>query len=96
MSTRSMSAMTRPKLALAVLVGLAAALSACGAHHSHNVFAVKLGMTKQQVRSTAGAPYRAGRRCWQYHAKKSGTSIDGMRLCFTNGRVSVKQISVHG
>jgi hypothetical protein len=53
-------------------------------------------MSKQEVEKLAGHPYRAGPNCWLYHASKSGTSIDGMRFCFTSGRVSELQTAVHG
>jgi hypothetical protein len=59
------------------------------------VFAVRKGMTKQEVRLVSGTPYRAGASCWLYHASKPGTSIDAMRFCFTNGRVSLIQIGMH-
>jgi hypothetical protein len=89
--------MTRLKAALIpLLAAVTAVLSGCGANDSRDVFAVKRGMTKQQVRATAGAPDRVGRRCWLYRAKKHGTSIDGLRVCFSDGRVSLKQISMHG
>ncbi len=41
-------------------------------------------------------PYRAGPNCWLYHATKKVTSVDGMRFCFTFGRVSVIQTAQHG
>jgi hypothetical protein len=81
-------------VSIAVLITITVALTACGPKHD-NVFAVKRGMTKQEVRATACAPSRTGRHCWLYHAKKHGTSIEGMRICFTDGRVSLKQISMH-
>jgi len=76
---------------------LVAVLAGCGgSHKASGVFAVKNGMTKQQVQKVAGTPYRAGANCWLYHASKKGTSIDGMRFCFTNGHVSLIQTAVHG
>jgi hypothetical protein len=77
---------------LLVLVG---ALAGCGASKATDVFAIKNGMTKQQVQKLAGSPYRLGRNCWLYHASKEGTTIDGMRFCFTNGHVSLIQTSAH-
>jgi outer membrane protein assembly factor BamE (lipoprotein component of BamABCDE complex) len=81
--------------ALAVLFGL----TACGGGSAHDVFAVKKGMTRAEVLSTAGKPYRRngpyGRGCWFYRASKKGTSIDGMTFCFVNGRVSLVQTAVH-
>jgi hypothetical protein len=80
-------------------VGLLSAtllLAACGAsHRTTGVFAVKNGMTKQQVQKAAGTPFRAGPNCWLYHASKAGTNIVGMRFCFTNGRISLVQTSIH-
>lgn len=82
-------------LALGLLV-LVAVLAGCGgSHKATGVFAVKDGMTKQQVQKLAGSPYHAGPNCWLYRASKKGTSIDGMRFCFTNGEVSLIQTSVH-
>jgi hypothetical protein len=74
----------------------AAALSACGGHKNAGVFAVERGMTKQQVQKRAGHPYHAGPSCWLYRGIKKGTSIDAMRFCFTNGRVSLIQTGMHG
>jgi hypothetical protein len=88
--TRSFSFLA---LGLVVLVGL---LAGCGGSRASGVFAVKKGMTKQQVEKLAESPYRSGPNCWLYHASKKGTSIDGMRFCFTNGQVSLVQTAVHG
>ncbi len=55
------------------LVTLTGLLAGCGGHKAGGVFAVKRGMTQDQVRRVAGAPYRGGRNCWLYHAAKSGT-----------------------
>jgi hypothetical protein len=56
-------------------------------------------MTEANVVATAGKPYRRGgpygRGCWFYRASKKGTSIDGMRLCFMSGRVSLVQTAMH-
>lgn len=79
-----------------VMVGVLVLAGCGGSHRAGNVFAVTTGMTMQQVRSVAGTPYRAGPNCWLYHATKQGTSIDGMRFCFTNEHVSLVQTSVHG
>lgn len=78
---------------------LVVALAACGgSHKATGVFAVKKGMTRAQVRSVAGVPGpgSSGKGCWIYHATKKGTSIDGMRFCFTDGKVSRIQTAVHG
>jgi outer membrane protein assembly factor BamE (lipoprotein component of BamABCDE complex) len=77
------------------LVVLVAVLAGCGDSTASGVFAVKKGMTKQQVQKLAGSPYRFGPNCWLYDASKKGTSIDGMRFCFTQGQVSLVQTSVH-
>jgi hypothetical protein len=69
--------------------------SPCPAHG--NVWAVKRGMSDTDVAMTAGAPipWLSGPRCWEYDATKSGTSIDGARLCFANGRVTKIGFAVH-
>lgn len=68
-----------------------------------SALAVKKGMTEEQVRALAGEPQVAGPRCWLYRFvlansgnQISGSSIDGVRLCFTHGRVSLVQTSLHG
>ena len=85
-----------PLAATSCSIVFAVVLVGCGAARPNGVFAVKNGMTKQQVQKIAGTPYRAGQNCWLYHASKKNTSIDGMRFCFTNGRVSLVQTAVHG
>ena len=79
------------------LVILSVFLVGCGgSHEASGVFAVKKGMTRQQVRKLAGPGYRgSGRDCWLYRASKKGTAIDGMRFCFRDGKVSVIQTAVH-
>jgi outer membrane protein assembly factor BamE (lipoprotein component of BamABCDE complex) len=88
----------RSLLAALAVIALAALLVGCGSSHKDSgAFEVTTGMTKQEVRHVAGAPYRrSGRNCWLYHASKKGTSIDGMRFCFANGTVSRIQTAVHG
>jgi hypothetical protein len=89
--------MTRRRLLLPLL--LVVALAACGgSHQATGVFAVKEGMTRAQVRSVAGVPGPgpSGDGCWFYHATKKGTSIDGMRFCFSRGKVVEIQTAVHG
>jgi hypothetical protein len=76
-------------------------LAGCGGGaKAHDPFAIKKGMTPDQVRATAGKPYRVGgpygRGCWFYRAEKNGTSIDGVRLCFKSGGVSLLQTAEHG
>jgi hypothetical protein len=75
---------------------LATMLSGCdSSYKATGVFAVKKGMTKQQVQQVAGTPNRAAPNCWLYDASKNGTSIDSMRFCFTSGQVSLIQTGVH-
>jgi hypothetical protein len=88
-------AMTRDSslLALALLVAL---LASCGGSKPFGVFAGKKGMTKQQVQKFAGSPDLRGPNSWLYHTSRNGSSIDGMRFCFTSGKVSLIQTAVHG
>jgi hypothetical protein len=74
---------------LILAVGLAAA-AGCASQRTGGMITVK-GMTGQQVRAVAGTPHRPAASCWLYSASRTGTSIDGMRFCFTNGRVSLIQ-----
>jgi hypothetical protein len=61
------------------------------------VFAVKRGMTTQQVLALAGKPDRVGPLCWLYHATRvARPEVTGMRICFSKGHVAKTQISVHG
>ena len=62
-----------------------------------NVWAVRQGMSDRDVASVAGAPipWLSGPHCWSYHATKSGTSVDGLRFCFTGGRVSEIDTAFH-
>src|SRR5687768_4101240 len=61
-----------------------------------NVFQVQTGMTRTQVESLAGKPYRSGPNCSLYHATKSDEpNVTGMRICFTDDHVTKTQISVH-
>lgn len=61
-----------------------------------DVFGVKVGMTRMQVRKLAGIPDRAGVNCWLYRASKPGEpNVTGMRICFTGNHVSLAQINVH-
>ena len=64
-----------------------------------DVWAVQTGMTDREVVSLAGPPipWRSGPHCWQYHASKAGTSIDGLAFCFDEaGRVAAIKTAVHG
>jgi hypothetical protein len=63
-----------------------------------NVWGVVAGMTDRQVVAIAGAPVPglSGPRCWVYKHNKPGTSVDGARYCFTDGRVTLVQTAVHG
>ncbi len=84
-------------VALSVMM---AGVAACGGGQQPNPFAIKKGMTQPKTIATAGRPFRRGgpygRHCSFYRASKKGTSIDGMRVCFKQGRVSVVQTAVHG
>jgi hypothetical protein len=80
-------------LAVAAVVVIVASRSKEG--DPSGVFAVRQGMSKEHVQQVAGTPYRAGPNCWLYRASRPGTSIVGMRFCFTNGRVSLLQTSRH-
>ena len=63
-----------------------------------NPWAVKVGMSDGQVADLAGAPvpWMSGPHRWIYHAKRSDTSIDGLVLVFTSGRLSAVETAVHG
>jgi hypothetical protein len=75
-------------------VGGSVCLSICP---SGNVWAIKVGMSDQQVASIAGAPvpWLSGPRCWNYHASRPGTSIAGRTFFFTNGYVTRILTAVH-
>jgi hypothetical protein len=51
------------------------------------------GMSDADVAAIAGRPRTAHPRCWLYPATRDH---DGRRVCFTNGRVTTLQRSVHG
>jgi hypothetical protein len=69
-------------------------LTACGSsHRAYGVFAVEKGMTRQEVRSVAGTPRRAGPTCWLYRFAEQDTGINGMPFCFTGDHVSLIQTS---
>jgi hypothetical protein len=55
--------------------------------------ALKVGMSDADVAAVAGAPDDTGLRCWVYAVT---SAHDGRRVCFTNGRVTTLQLSVHG
>jgi hypothetical protein len=52
-----------------------------------DVDTLRTGMSDADVAAVAGAPTEPGLRCWLY---------PGRRACFTNGRVTTLQFSVHG
>jgi hypothetical protein len=62
------------------------------------VWTVRVGMTNRQVASIAGAPvpWMSGPRCWFYRAYENMTSIDGLSICFSSGRVAAIRQAVHG
>ena len=76
-------------------LGMAIAVAGCGGHKPSGVFSVKKGMTQQQVRTVAGAPYSRTPNCWLYHVNQKGNNVDRMRFCFKNGRVSLVQTGMH-
>jgi hypothetical protein len=55
--------------------------------------ALKIGMSDADVAAAAGAPDDTGLRCWVYAVTRAH---DGRRICFTSGRVTTLQLSVHG
>jgi len=54
---------------------------------------IKLGMTDGEVAAVAGMPRTPRLSCWLYPVTRAH---DGRRVCFTNGRVSLVQLSKHG
>jgi hypothetical protein len=63
-----------------------------------DVWAVRTGMTDRQVALIAGAPipWLSGPHCWNYHATKPGTSVDGLGFCFDQaGRVAGIKTAFH-
>lgn len=54
---------------------------------------IVVGMTDGAVANLAGMPRTPRLNCWLYAVTRTHT---GRRVCFTNGRVSLVQISVHG
>jgi hypothetical protein len=64
-----------------------------------DVWAVQTGMSDREVAALAGPPipWRSGPHCWNYHASKSGTSIDALAFCFDRtGHVAAIKTGVHG
>lgn len=63
-----------------------------------NPLSATVGMSDSEVADIFGPPipWRSGPRCWDYHASSADTSIDGVRICFSNGVVSKIQRSLHG
>ncbi len=87
---------------LFVAAAAVAALAGCGST-SHNVFAVRIGMTQSEVHQKAGSPIRilehrsfgafprrvVNERCWFYRAHQKHTSLLGLDFCFNKrGRVN--------
>lgn len=60
------------------------------------MFSVTVGMSRRSVDALRGVVWLAGPHCTSYRVEKKGTSIDGLRFCFTNGLVSRIQTSIHG
>lgn len=55
--------------------------------------ALKMGMSDADVAAVAGVPRDVYLHCWLYPVTRNH---DGRRVCFTNGRVTTLQFSVHG
>ena len=55
--------------------------------------ALKTGMSDADVAALAGVPNTVGLKCWLYAVTRDH---DGRRVCFTDGRVTTLQFSVHG
>ncbi|HEY1513409.1 MAG TPA: hypothetical protein VGF66_06605 [Gaiellaceae bacterium] len=55
--------------------------------------ALKTGMSDADVAAVAGIPNVAHLHCWLYAVTRDHP---GRRVCFTNGRVTTLQFSVHG
>ena len=55
--------------------------------------ALKAGMSDADVAALAGVPDTVGLKCWLYAVTRDH---DGRRVCFTEGRVTTLQFSVHG
>ena len=55
--------------------------------------ALKKGMSDADIAAVAGVPNDVLLRCWLYAVTRDH---DGRRVCFTNGRVTTLQSSVHG
>ena len=61
--------------------------------HHPQLDRIEVGMTNGQVAAIAGMPRTPGPNCWLYPVT---SRHDGRRVCFTNGRATLVQISVHG
>lgn len=55
--------------------------------------ALKTGMSDADVAAVAGVPNDVLLHCWLYAVTRTR---DGRRVCFTKGRVTALQVSVHG
>lgn len=54
------------------------------------------GTSRADVRAALGAP-DSSPRCWRYSwPAVTSSGVDGARVCFTRGRVSLVQTAVHG
>jgi hypothetical protein len=54
---------------------------------------IRMGMSDADVAARAGLPGRVELHCWLYRVTAKHT---GRRVCFTRGRVSTLETSVHG
>lgn len=90
MARRSISA-RRTVSSIAVVVPLLALLAGCGSS-GRSIDRARIGMTKKQVRSKVGAPYRIDRSCWFVR----GAGGAAVKICFAAGEVQSIQAVQHG
>jgi hypothetical protein len=81
-------------LALAAL-SLSILASGCGGHSRKlDASAIRVGMSKPQVKRVAGTPSRTTQHCWIYRLPHPTADLDARRVCFADGRVAVIQRGV--